>query len=246
MNHCTGFNPVLLSPPLPPTSDAHLEAYGSRALTSVVTSGVATLTRGRPLGHTMRRSLRYSAGTPRNSRGEMRSPRPPSQISITSAGSTEDLPAILRPRAGTYSPTTQSSHRLSGTFVDLRSNRLSASSLDEYSDRSSMASMASTSSTSTLTSLNLGELSQQPQLSPAPQHPHSPQPGKRQSQLALEVRRAEGQSKGETIPIARIGTPERPILEESTTTTSSQDTEEGSGEGEGEGEKSITIFDTPV
>lgn len=240
INHCTGFNPALLSPPPLPTSDQHLEAYGSRALTSVVSSGMATLTRGRPLGHSMRRSLRYSAGTPRTSRGEMRSPRPPSQISITSAGSTEDFPAILRPRAGTYSPTTPA-NRLSGTFVDLRSNRLSASSLDEYSDRSSMAS---TSSTSTLTSLNLGELSQQPQQSQAPQHPHSPQPGKRQSQLALEVRRADGQSKGETSPICRVGTPEMPILEDSTTTTSSQDTEEGSGDGEGE--KSITIFDTPV
>lgn len=186
----------------------------------------------------MRRSLRNSAGTPRNSRGELRSPRPPSQISITSAESSEDLPVILRPRAGTYSPTTPS-NRLSGTFVDLRSNRLSASSLDEYSDRSSMAS---TSSTSTLTSLNLGEGPQQPLPSQPPQHPHSPQPAKRQSQLALEVRRADGQSKGETVPICRVGTPEVPILEDSTTTTSSQDSEGGNGDGE----ESLTIFDTPV
>ena len=216
-------------------SDQTLEAYGSQALTSVVTSGVATLTRGRPLGHSMRRSLRYSQGaTPRNSRSELRR-RPPSQISITSAGSIDEA-VILRQRAQTYSPT-PSTNRLSGTFLELnKSNRVSATSLDEYSDRSSV------SSSSTLTNISVcSEVQQQTPHSPVVS---SPQPAtKRQSQLTLEVHRADRSSKtsSDLQPLA----PDVNILDPSSTSSStcSQDTtiEDGASD-----EGSNTIFDTPV
>ena len=209
--------------------DQTLEAYGTRALTSVVNSGVATLTRGRPLGHSMRKSLRYSQGMSRNSRGERQ--RPPSQISVGSTGSNDEMHVVLRQRAGTYSPTPSSASRLSGTFLELRSDRISASSMDDYSDRSSM------SSSSTLTNISMASDVQvtQPLVS-------SPQAAtKRQSQLALEVHRADRHSKSELRPV----TPEVNILDPSTSSSvSSQDTtEEASILGE---ENSPAIFDTPV
>ena len=210
--------------------DQTLEAYGTRALTSVVNSGVATLTRGRPLGHSMRKSLRYSQGISRNSRGEIRQ-RPPSQISVGSTGSNDEMHVVLRQRAGTYSPTPSSASRLSGTFLELRSDRISASSMDDYSDRSSV------SSSSTLTNISMASDVQatQPAIS-------SPQPAtKRQSQLALEVHRADRHSKSELRPV----TPEVNILEPSiSSSVSSQDTtEDASILGE---ENSPAIFDTPV
>ena len=183
----------------------------------------------------MRRSLRYSQGaTPRNSRTELRR-RPPSQISITSAGSTDEA-VVFRQRAGTYSPT-PSTNRLSGTFLELcKSNRVSATSLDEYSDRSSV------SSSSTLTNISMcSEVQQQPH-SPIVS---SPQPAtKRQSQLALEVRRADRNSKSSSDlqPLA----PELSILEPSSTSSStcSQDTTEDANSEESAA--NLTIFDTPV
>lgn len=200
----------------------------------MVTSGVATLTRGRPLGHSMRRSLRYSQGTPRNSQTELRR-RPPSEISIASTGSTDE-PIILRQRAGTYSPT-PSSNRLSGTFLELKSNRVSVGSLDECSDRSDRSSV---SSSSTLTSLSSDILHQQQPHSPVVS---SPQPAaKRQSQLALEVRRADRNSKSDMRPL----TPEVNVLEPSpnSSSTSSQDTtEETSILGDS---TNTPVYDTPV
>lgn len=186
---------------------------------------MATLTRGRPLGHSMRRSLRYSQGTPRNSRGELRH-RPPSQVSVSSTGSNDEMPVVLRQRAGAYSPTPSTS-RLSGTFLELRSNRVSAGSLDEYSDRSSV------SSSSTLTNVSMA--------SDVQQQPHSPQPAtKRMSQLTREVHRADRHSKTDLQP----ATPEVNILEPSTSSsTSSQDTTEDVSI---LGEDSTTIYDTPV
>jgi hypothetical protein len=232
---CGSFSCVSSLAPL--TIDQTLEAYGSRALTSVVTSGVATLTRGRPLGHSMRKSLRYSQGTPRNSRGEMQR-RPPSQISVSSTGS-NDEPVILRHRSGTFSPT-PSTNRLSGTFLELRSNRMSAGSLDDYSDRSSV------SSSSTLTNISMAGDAQQPLPQQQPHSPGVPSPlpaNKRQSQLALEVRRAERNSRSDLRPV----TPEVNVLDPSTSSgTSSQDTtEETSILGE-HNSTSATIFDTPV
>ena len=213
-------------------TDQTLEAYGSRALTSVVTSGVATLTRGRPLGHSMRKSLRYSQGTPRSSRTEL-SRRPPSEISIGSTGSSDDG-VVFRHRAATYSPTPSS--RLSGTFLELKSKRESAGSLDDYSDRSSM------SSSSTLTSISLSSGDMQPH-SPVIS---SPQPAaKRQSQLTLEVRRADRNSKSD---IVRPLTPEVNILEPSSSsisssTSSQETTENASILGE---TTNATVFGTPV
>ena len=213
---------------VPFSVDQTLEAYGSRALTSVVTSGVATLTRGRPLGHSMRRSLRYSQGTPRNSQTELRR-RPPSEISIGSTGSTDE-PIILRQRAGTYSPT-PSSNRLSGTFLELKSNRVSVGSLDECSDRSSV------SSSSTLTSISLSSSDHSPVVS-SPQ-----QTTKRQSQLALEVRRADRNSKTD-MPLLP---PEVSVLEPSpiSSSTSSQDTTEETSILGGDS-TSAAAYETPV
>ena len=219
------------SPFGPLTTDQTLEAYGSRALTSVVTSGVATLTRGRPLGHSMRKSLRYSQGTPRNSRGEMQR-RPPSQVSVSSTGSNDEA-VILRNRSGTFSPTPSS--RLSGTFLELRSNRMSAGSLDDYSDRSSV------SSSSTLTNISMAS-----EVQPQPHSPGvpSPQPStKRQSQLALEVHRAERNSRSDLRPV----TPEVNILDPSSnSSTSSQDTTEEASILGADNSANATIFDTPV
>lgn len=207
--------------------DQNLEAYGSRPLTSVVTSGMATLTRGRPLGHSMRKSLRYSGGqNPRNSREMM-----------ASASSSEDVSVPTRTRAGTYSPT-PSTNRLSGTFHELRGSRLSACSLDNYSDVSSpRSSVISVSSSSTLTSLSLGETSQVSQLSPTLA---SPLPSsKRQSQLTFEVRRADGQSKGGEV----ILPPEDVNILSSTSssTTSSLDNPEDTLTS-----SAVAVFDTPV
>ena len=195
-----------------------------------MTSGVATLTRGRSLGHTMRRSLRYSQGT-RRSGTELRR-RPPSQISVGSTGSNDES-VILRQRAGTYSPTS-STNRLSGTFLELnKSNRVSATSLDEYSDRSSV------SSSSTLTNISVtSEVQQQQPHSPVVSSPQAAT--KRQSQLTLEVRRADRNSKTDLRPL----TPELSILEPSSTSSSQDTTEESTSV-----ENSITntaIFDTPV
>ena len=189
---------------------------------------MATLTRGRPLGHSMRRSLRYSQGM-RRSGTELRR-RPPSQISVSSIGSTDET-VILRQRAGTYSPTS-SSNRLSGTFLELtKSNRASATSLDEYSDRSSV------SSSSTLT--NISMTSEQQPHSPVVS---SPQPAtKRQSQLTLEVHRADRNSKTDM----RALTPELSILEPPSSTSSSQDTTEDATSVENS-ITNATIFDTPV
>lgn len=210
--------------------DQTLEAYGSQALTSVVTSGVATLTRGRPLGHSMRRSLRFSQSS-RKSASELRR-RPPSQISVSSTGSNEES-VILRQRAGTYSPTPSSASRLSGTFLELNksSNRVSATSLDEYSDRSSV------SSSSTLTNISL---SSEVQIQPHSPVVSSPQANtKRQSQLTLEVHRADRNSKTDL----RAPTPEVSILGPSSSSSSQDTTEDTTVEG-----ASVTnaVFDTPV
>lgn len=219
---------MCVSPSL--TSDQNLEAYGSQALTSVVTSGMATLTRGRPLGHSMRKSLRYSGSrTPRNSRGEM----------IASASSTEDISVPLRARAGTYSPT-PSTNRFSGTnFHELRGSRLSACSLDNYSEQSSpRSSVISVSSSSTLTSLSLGGDTSQP--SPTLASPQAT--SKRQSKLTFEVRRAEGQGKGGdlALPAADVS-----ILgsTSSSTTSSLENPEDANPE---DTLTSAAVFDTPV
>lgn len=132
------------------SADLNLEAHGSRPLTSIAASGTATLTRGRVLGHSMRRSLRYSASSVGHSRPTSRT----SNISGDSRSSAnlDDL-VVMRPKRASFSP---SSPRLSGTFVDLRSKRVSGVSLAESEDAySSRSSIVSTSSSSTVTSLNV-------------------------------------------------------------------------------------------
>lgn len=133
------------------SADLNLEAHGSRPLTSIVASGTATLTRGRVLGHSMRHSLRYSASSVQG--GRSRPTSRASNVSGDSRGSANlDELVVMRPKRGSFSP---SSPRLSGTFVDLRSRRVSGVSLAESEDAySSRSSIVSTSSSSTVTSLN--------------------------------------------------------------------------------------------
>lgn len=133
-------------------TDQNLEAYGSRPLTSIATAGTSTLTRGRPFGHSMRTSIRYSTGRISRTSREFYS-RPPSQASRGSRTS-DELATMMRPPRHTYSP---SSPRLSGTFVDLRANRLSAASVDTEASgfSSNRSSIISTTSSSTITSLNV-------------------------------------------------------------------------------------------
>lgn len=152
--------------------DQTLEAYGG------VTSRVATLPHGRPLGHSKRKSLRYSREILRKSQEEMRH-HLPLQISIESTDSDDEMQVILRQRSSTYSSTSSLFNRLSGPFVDLRS---SIGSLDKYST-SDYGSMSSSSTPTHLIMDSDLEVKQTAVSSPTAFT-------KRKSQLLFEIHRA--------------------------------------------------------
>ena len=200
-----------------PPPDQKLEEYGTRALTSVLTSAQATLTRGRAFGHSVRRSIRHSSGTRISSR-EM-TQRPSSQLSAISnisGGSRssegyDELTAMVRPGGPmrrTYSP---SSPRVTGTFVDLRANRISATSLSSLAETDiseDRMSIISTSSGSTVTSLNFCGT------------PNGHE--KRRSQLVFDMRKAEERGKNPEDTLTNEQFSNGDEIEEYTPTTSQE------------------------
>lgn len=118
-----------------------MEAHGSRALTSIVASGTATI--GRSFGHTLRRavSVRHSSASrySRDVRGHSRpSSRPSSLLSVNGSH---------RHSGSAIAEEPSSPNRLSGTFVDLRTHSADNSG-------SNRSSIVSTSSMSTIGSWN--------------------------------------------------------------------------------------------
>ena len=109
--------------------DQNLEAHGSHALTSIAASGSATI--GRSFGHTLRRavSIRHSSAS-RYSRDVRGGNSRPSSLTQNRHSA-----SVLSEESTT--------HRHSGTFVDLRPN--SSFDTETVSDRSSIISASSIS-----------------------------------------------------------------------------------------------------
>ena len=121
-------------------SDDNLESYGTKAISNLITSGTATLTRGRALGHSSRKMRLSTMSDTRRSREAKANPgRPISTASISSIGSASSLQEFAmfmkqsRDREGkVYSPTpfspiSRASHLSGNLSASSSANTISSS-----------------------------------------------------------------------------------------------------------------------
>lgn len=150
---------------LPPSSDDNLQSHGTQAISNLITTGTATLTRGRPLTHSMRRARIATISHNRQNRearatisGPTRA-RPTSTASISSIGSATSLQEFTsfmkqnRDRMNfSPSPYSPSSPQSSFMFSDAKPKQLTRLS-QASAPIGTVSSSSSISSISTLGSI---------------------------------------------------------------------------------------------